>query len=91
MWLKDLGKLLLDVPDCCGLKYLPDTEVDNLQLPILGYNEKVLLICKKYAITLDALNKARNINSSGGGVVITGQSGIGTNFLQVIIILLTSL
>ena len=85
MWLKDLGKILLDVPGCKGLKYLPDTKVDDLQLHTLGYNEQVLLVRKEYLIALDALNMKSN---TGGGIVITGSSGIGMVHLLVMVVLL---
>ena len=85
MWLKDLGKILLDVPGCKGLKYLPDTMVADLQLHSLGYNEEVFLVRKEYLIALDALNMK---SSTGGGIIITGPSGIGMVHLLVIIVLL---
>ena len=79
LWLKNLEKMLLDVPakGCKGLKYLPNTKVDELQLHTLGYNEEVLLVCEEYLIALGALGMK---SGTGGGMVITGQPGIGMEF-----------
>lgn len=82
--------MLLDVPakGCKGLKYLPNTKVDELQLHTLGYNEEVLLVREEYLIALGALGIK---SGTGGGMVITGQPGIGMEFLWATVIWLTSL
>lgn len=80
MWRKDPGKIPLDVPCCNGLKYIPRTQINELQLPSLGFIEDVLLVREEYLIAWDALNRKSN---GGGGIVITGQPGINAKFLHV--------
>jgi hypothetical protein len=80
MWRTDLEKRLVEVDECEDLKYLPPTEVRNLQLKALGCNANAILIREEYVLTLKELEKHRpNI---GGGIVLTGQPGIGTSLLQ---------
>ena len=79
MWRQDLGSRLQDVEQCEGLKYLPATEVNNLQLRHLGCTARAILIREEYSFTLEAL-EGRQDNS--GGMIVTGHSGIGTHLLQ---------
>jgi hypothetical protein len=79
MWRQDLGRRLQDVDQCEGLKYLPATAVDDLQLRELGCKAKVILVREEYTFTLNAL-EGRQEHS--GGIVVTGHPGIGTNLLQ---------
>jgi len=88
MWGKDLEEMLLDVPDCEGLKYLPKAQVDHLQIGVLGYPEEVLLIRKEYIFALN--NLILKSLRAGGGVLVDGQPGIGMDLFPVMIILLTS-
>jgi hypothetical protein len=81
IWLKDLEKLLLDVPGYSGMKYLSGIKADDLQLPILGYSGEVLLVHKEYLTTLNALNMKANDDGATGGVAVTSQPGIGMNLL----------
>ena len=74
MWRKDLEKMLLSVNECNPLKYLPNKEVDNLQLQILGCRADVILIRKEYNFTVEMLN---NIRREQTGMLVTGQPGIG--------------
>jgi hypothetical protein len=68
------------VNGCEGFKYLPATEVNSLRLRKLGLNTKVMLVRGEYSVAFDAM-EARQVN--GGGIVVTGHPGIGTNLLQV--------
>ena len=79
MWQQDLKSSLKDVDQCEGLKYLPATVMENLQLQELQCNAYFILIHNEYCLTLDTL--ARYPNTSGG-IVVTGHPGIGTNLLQ---------
>jgi hypothetical protein len=79
MWRQDLGRRLQDVDRCEGLKYLPATVVDDLQLADLGCEADVILVREEYVFTLNAL-EGRQKNT--GGIVLTGHPGIGTSLLQ---------
>ena len=81
MWLNDLEEKLLKVDKCEDLKYLPPTEVENLQLNELGCEADAILVHEEYLLTFKELEMYRpNI----GGIILTGQPGIGTtrSFLQ---------
>jgi hypothetical protein len=88
MWGKDLEEMLLDVPNCGGLKYLPKAQVDHLQMGVLDYPEEVLLICKEYIFAMNNLT-SKSLRK-GGGVVVAGQPGIAMDLFPVMVILLTS-
>ena len=75
MWQCDLDRIEIVVPGRASLKYIPKNVLDNLQLRNLGYNEEILLVRKEYTTVLKKLNKRPD---NGGGIVITGQPGIGT-------------
>jgi hypothetical protein len=90
LWQKDLGRMLMDVPNSKELKYLPKAEVDNLELRSLGYFENVLLVRKEYLTTMDILNTKSWKACGGHGVVIIGQSGIGKRLSQITVMLLTA-
>ncbi len=79
MWGKPLESRLLDVGNGEGLKFLPATEVDNLQLRKLGCPASSILFREEYGLTFDILSKHP---AKSGGMVVTGTSGIGTNLLQ---------
>jgi hypothetical protein len=88
MWGKDFKEMLLDVPNCEGMKYLPAAQVDYLQIKHLGYPEQVLLIRTEYILSMNKFTSKSLCE--GGGVVITGQPGIGMDIVfPVMIILLT--
>jgi len=89
MWGRDLEDMLLDVPDCGGLRYIPGTQVNKLGLQDLGYNEKVLLVRHEYISAFDQLT-SMSLNDRSGGVIVTGQPGIGANSLLFTITSLTS-
>ena len=82
--------MLMDVPNSKGLKYLPRTEVDNLELHSLGYSENVLLVRKEYLTTMNILNTKSWKACGGHGVVIIGQPGIGKKLSQITVMLLTA-
>jgi len=73
-----LKKKKLNVAGCKCLKYLPPTEVKNLQLGELGCGVDPILFRKEYSLTLKRLEVRR---SDIGGVVVLGQPGIGTSLL----------
>jgi len=89
IWGRDFGEMLMEVPNCEGLRYIPETQVNELGLQDLGYNEKALLICHRYISAFDHLTSI-SLNDRSGGVVVTGQPGIGANSLLFMITLLTS-
>ncbi|KAH9024592.1 hypothetical protein EDB84DRAFT_1506460, partial [Lactarius hengduanensis] len=90
LWGKHLNVILEEISDDDGTtwKYVPKTHIDSLQT--LGYTESCgLLLRPEYDITFRALcqdsetAKARQC----GGVVVTGQPGIGkTCFLYYILL-----
>lgn len=80
MWQNDIEKKLLDVVGYKGLKYLPLTEVKNLQLGELGCTENPILFREDYSFTLKQL-KDRRSNHDFGGMVVLGHPGIGTSLL----------
>ena len=75
MWQQDLGSKLQDVDQCEGLKYLPDTMVNQLQLRRLGCHAEAILVRKEYIFALNVLEDRQN---NTGGIIITGHPGIGT-------------
>jgi hypothetical protein len=77
----------LDVPDCEGLKYLPESQVDSLRLQSLGYKTEALLVCNEYIFALNHLNSGSLAKC--GGAVVTVHPGIGMNLLLITVILLT--
>ena len=80
IWGRGLGEMLMDVPECEGLKYIPETQVNELGLPDLGYDEKVLLVRHEYNSAFDQLT-SMSLNDGSGGVVVMGESGIGAKSL----------
>ena len=89
MWGRDLDGMLLDVPNGRGLRYIPETQVNELELQDLGYNEKALLVRQEYISAFDQLT-SMSLNDTSGGVIVTGQPGIGANSSLLMITLLTS-
>ena len=76
MWRNDFSRLL-KADKCNGFKYLPATEVQRLQLEVLGCEAGAILFREEYIFTLKRLEERRpNI----GGVVVTGQPGIGMTY-----------
>ncbi|KAH9030506.1 hypothetical protein EDB85DRAFT_2146652 [Lactarius pseudohatsudake] len=76
---KGIEKLLQHVPDHGEFQYLKKGQIDSLGLSALLYDESALLIRKEYkAIHDDLRSYERDPTSRGGGVVVTGQPGIGT-------------
>ncbi|KAI0245653.1 hypothetical protein BJV78DRAFT_1287359 [Lactifluus subvellereus] len=73
LWGKDLNVILLDVPNGNGLKYVPRSQVEDLELHHLEYPEYALLIRKEYIFAFDELET----RPRKGGVVVSGQPGIG--------------
>jgi hypothetical protein len=78
IWGRDLNAMLLEMADCGGLGYIPEAQVNELGLQDLGYNEKVLLVRHEYISAFDHLTSL-SLNDRSGGVIVTGQPGIGTN------------
>jgi len=89
MWGRELEGMLLDMANCGGLRYIPETQVNELGLQDLGYNKKVLLIRHGYISAFDRLT-SMSLNDRSGGVIVTGQPGIGANSLLFTISSLTS-
>ena len=83
----------MDVLHNKELRYLPKTEVDNLEIRYLRHSENVLLVRKKYLTTINILNAKLWILCGGHGVVtiIIGQPGISKKLLQITVTLLTGI
>ena len=79
LWKKPLDSILHDAPaDASGtvLKHIPHAVLMKLKLEYMHYQDEVLLIREEY---ITAFNTFKNWNrvERGGGVVVTGQRGIG--------------
>jgi hypothetical protein len=81
LWGKDLDKLLQPVPDSNNFKYLTKKQIDSLGLRRLGYDEVVLLVRDEYKLAYnDLCSYNKRLKGRRGGVVVTGQPGIGMHF-----------
>ncbi len=88
-WGEDLGTLLRPVPGYHNFNYLNKEKVNSLHLDAFYYPGTTLLVRAEYEAIYEEL-LAENISCDGvGGVVVTGQPGIGmclsptTSFLNV--------
>ncbi|KAH9048878.1 hypothetical protein EDB84DRAFT_1556546 [Lactarius hengduanensis] len=78
VWGENIETLLQHVPDHGEIQYLKKGQIDSLGLAALLYNESALLIRKEYKVIHDDLRSyERDPTRRGGGVVVTGQPGIG--------------
>ena len=80
LWKKPLDSILHDTPaddDGKVFKYVPAAALLKLQVRRMKYNEKVLLIREEYVLAFDTLVSWWKCSERGGGVVVTGQPGIG--------------
>jgi hypothetical protein len=71
-WGKNLNDILQPVPNYGDLKYFTEEQIVDLKLMRLLYGETVLLVREEYDVCYNALK-----DSNSGGVVVTGQPGIG--------------
>ncbi|KAF8342458.1 hypothetical protein F5887DRAFT_974351 [Amanita rubescens] len=79
LWNKPLDSILLDAPASASgsvLKYISLSVLEDLGLTSMNYEEDVLLIRKEYDTALDTFKRWSLVRKSGG-VVVTGQPGIG--------------
>jgi hypothetical protein len=79
-WSRNLDKVLQPVPNCGNFKYLTKQQIDSLSLrKHLCFNEDVLLVREEYkaAYTELKLCEDNHLVERTGGMVVTGQSGIG--------------
>jgi hypothetical protein len=78
-WGKTLDDILQPVgPDCGNLKYLSQNQIGPLNLRALLYTPNVLLVRDEYELVYKDLCKYKDDKSiKRGGVVVTGQPGIG--------------
>jgi hypothetical protein len=77
-WGKHLdGILELVGPDCGNLKYLSQNQIGPLDLHPLLFVEEVFLVCDEYEIVYKDLCLYKEEKDECGGVVVTGQPGIG--------------
>ncbi|KAH9022953.1 hypothetical protein EDB85DRAFT_1992850 [Lactarius pseudohatsudake] len=91
VWGQDLNPELRDVPGESTLKYLPNAYLDSLELRVLGYTEKCLLIRAEYDVAFGDFNPQAAISRMCDGVVVTGQPGIGKScFLYYVLLRLLS-
>ncbi|KAI0255005.1 hypothetical protein BJV78DRAFT_810987 [Lactifluus subvellereus] len=81
LWGKDLNDILLDVPDGNGLKYVPKSRMDDLELRAFKYKEDAFLVREEYSFAFDELEtRSADSEKKGGGVVVLGQPGIGKTY-----------
>jgi hypothetical protein len=59
------------------MKYLSTESAEELQLRIMDYPGDALLVREEYHRALEVLTLRAEGQSRGGGVVVTGQPGIG--------------
>ena len=78
VWKKPLDSILHDVPGGSVLKYIPFTILDELRLTSMNYRDEVLLIREEYDTAFDTFQYWSR--EGGGGVVVTGQPGIGAYY-----------
>jgi hypothetical protein len=79
LWNKPWDTMLLDESDDSAesFKYLPNEHIEKLQLVDLGYDESVLLVRAEYISAFYELQSRSSSPGRGGGIVVTGQPGIG--------------
>jgi hypothetical protein len=87
-WGKDFDQVLQPVPNCGNSKYLAKQQIDSLGVRRLRYPEDVLLVREEYTVAYSALQLYKKEDASqllhtkrSGGVVVTGQPGIGMNLM----------
>jgi hypothetical protein len=69
----------LTIPSGKSFKYFSEQLLQDLQFGRMDYHEKVLLIREEYVTTYNTLESWSGGISAGGGVVVTGQPGIGAS------------
>jgi hypothetical protein len=69
LWGKDLDVILRDVPHGNGVKYVPKSRVNDLELP---YHEKALLIRNEYIFAFNQQETmSQDFEEVCGGVVVS--------------------
>lgn len=68
------------------LKYVPSATLQNLELHHMNFSEEVTLIREEFVQAFNTLQSWSARRQRGGGVVVTGQPGIGVcySFLLVL-------
>jgi hypothetical protein len=79
LWGKDLNIILREVSvGGTTWKYVPKETIDHLNMRRLDYLEECgLLIWQEYDLALATFDYEGAMNCNCGGVVVTGQPGIG--------------
>lgn len=78
LWGKDLNIILREISvEGTTWKYVPKENIDHLQMRKLGYREESLLIRPEYETALAMFGYESAKDRNCGGVVVTGQPGIG--------------
>jgi hypothetical protein len=79
LWGRSLDTIFEDISDNSGqnMKYVSTERVKELQLRVMNYLGDALLIHEEYHHALEELTSQASGKSRGGGVVVTGQLGIG--------------
>ncbi|KAH9172976.1 hypothetical protein EDB89DRAFT_1905679 [Lactarius sanguifluus] len=80
LWGEDFNVILEEISDGGNTwKYVPKTRIDHLKMSELGYKEtRGLLVRPEYNVTFDVLQQDHWAAAEDcGGVVVTGQPGIG--------------
>jgi hypothetical protein len=78
-WGTSLDDILQHIPGS-NLNYLPEDLINTLGLDVLLYHDTFLLVRKEYEATYREISRYKE-NPMSGGVVITGQPGIGVHLL----------
>lgn len=85
LWAKPLDPILQNAPAIAGapaLQHIPLSVLKELGLiPLMNFPEEVLLIREEYDTALNTFQDWSQ--KGGGGVVVTGQPGIGARYLDV--------
>ncbi len=81
LWGKDLNVILEEISDNGTIwKYVPERHIRSLGMKVLGYPERCgLLVRPEYDVAFGMLNEDHKtaMEENCGGVVVTGQPGIG--------------
>lgn len=88
-WGKEIDESLRLVPDS-KFKYLPKELIDSLLVKHLRYGEDVLLVREEYKVAYRELQLLENpedaLEPRSGGIIVTGQPGIGSYLMPTNII-----
>ncbi|KAN0136591.1 hypothetical protein V8E53_005638 [Lactarius tabidus] len=82
VWGEKSDDIFEAVPGRVDYRYLTTQKIDELGLRALSYKAKILLVREEFEITYKELKDYNKPPNESGGVVVTGQPGIGTHCLS---------